>query len=93
MTWAALDQETMPALHCFGFEEQVAIFIAEGRYVDNRQRIGRFQPKPCARRHAGEAFARLEYRQRAVQAPKIIDIRGHENEIAPRAMAINRQTD
>ena len=41
---------------------------------DDGERIGGLDPETGAGRHGGKALARLHYRQRAFQAPQVIDL-------------------
>jgi hypothetical protein len=46
-------QEAVTALDGFRRDEQMAVFGAEGRNVDHRERVGRLNPQPRTFIHAG----------------------------------------
>ena len=68
-----LDEKPMPAGNGAGLDQAVAEFMTEGGDVDHGKRVGGFQPEPAAAAHARQPFARLQHRQRTVQALEVID--------------------
>ena len=57
----------------FGSDQPMAGFLAEGGYVEARERIAGEHHKPVARSHSGEPLARPEHGQRAVESPEVED--------------------
>ena len=64
-----LDQEAVAAGDRARLDQPVTELMAESRNVDDRQRVGGLEPQPAAQAHARQPLARLQHRQRAVQAP------------------------
>ena len=73
---APLDQKPVTARHFRTLDKSMALFGAKGGYVDAGQRIGRLEPDPRSWLHRTQALARHQHRQRAAQAPEIVDRNG-----------------
>lgn len=57
---APFDKKAMAAGYGFRLDEEVPSLGAEGRYIDHRQWVGGFQPKPAAGMHGRQTLLRLE---------------------------------
>ena len=69
-------------------DQAVALLGAEGRNVDDRQRVGRFEPQQAAGTHADQALAGLQDRQGTVQPFEIVDARVRQERQLPKMLTI-----
>ena len=64
----------MPALNAHAVDQPVAVFLYEVRDVDRSERIGRLDPEPAARTHAGKSFACFQHGQGTIQSPEVVNV-------------------
>src|SRR5690606_2487152 len=62
----------MAAFDAARLDQPVAVFIAEGGNVDDRKRVGGFQPDARSGRHCLQTATGLQHRKRAFQPAQIV---------------------
>jgi len=70
---ASFHEKPMPVRHFRALDKSMAVFGAKCGYVDAGQRISRLEPDPGAGLHGAQALDSLKHRQRAAQAPEVVD--------------------